>query len=41
MRPFLFGVNVRTAASRAEWSDKARKVEALGYAVLLVPVHLA
>jgi len=41
MRPFRFGVNVRTAASQAEWADKARKVEALGYTVLLVPDHLA
>src|SRR5437762_1258584 len=41
MRPFRFGINVRTAASQAEWADKARKVEALGYAVLLVPDHLA
>ena len=41
MKPFRFGVNVRTAASAAEWADKARKVEALGYAVLLVPDHLA
>src|SRR6266852_2600210 len=41
MRPFRFGVNVRTARSHAEWADKARKVEALGYAVLLVPDHLA
>ncbi len=41
MRPFRFGVNVRTAASGAGWADKARKVEALGYAVLLVPDHLA
>ncbi|HEV8583883.1 MAG TPA: TIGR03621 family F420-dependent LLM class oxidoreductase [Methylomirabilota bacterium] len=41
MRPFRFGVNVRTAASHAEWSEKARKVEALGYSVLLVPDHLA
>jgi probable F420-dependent oxidoreductase len=39
--PFRFGVNVRTAGSHAEWADKARKVEALGYAVLLVPDHLA
>jgi probable F420-dependent oxidoreductase len=40
-RPFRFGVNVRTAASGAEWAGKARQVEALGYAVLLVPDHLA
>src|SRR4030095_9159 len=29
------------AASRAAWVDKARKLEALGYAVLSVPDHLA
>lgn len=41
MRPFRFGVNVRTAGSAAEWADKARKIERLGYSVLLVPDHLA
>jgi probable F420-dependent oxidoreductase len=41
MRPFRFGVNVRDARSRAEWQDKARRIEALGYSVLLVPDHLA
>jgi len=41
MRPFRFGVNVRTTGSHGEWADKARKVEALGYAVLLMPDHLA
>jgi probable F420-dependent oxidoreductase len=40
VRPFRFGVNVRTAGSAAEWADKARKVERLGYSVLLVPDHL-
>ena len=40
MRPFRFGINVRTAASAAEWADKARKVERLGYSVLLLPDHL-
>ena len=40
MRPFRFGVNVRTAGSAAEWAEKARNVERLGYAVLLVPDHL-
>src|SRR5262249_45942917 len=39
-RLFRFGVNVRTAGSAAEWAEKARKVERLGYAVLLVPDHL-
>jgi probable F420-dependent oxidoreductase len=41
VRSFRFGVNVRTAGSHAEWADKARKVEALGYSVLCVPDHLA
>jgi probable F420-dependent oxidoreductase len=40
VRPFRFGVNVRTAGSAAEWTDKARKVERLGYSVLLLPDHL-
>ena len=30
VRPFRFGVNVWTAASRAAWQDKARRLEALG-----------
>jgi probable F420-dependent oxidoreductase len=41
MKPFRFGINARSASSRAEWQDKARKVEQLGYSVLLVPDHLA
>jgi probable F420-dependent oxidoreductase len=41
MKPFRFGINVRDAGSRTEWQDKARKAEALGYAVLLVPDHLS
>jgi probable F420-dependent oxidoreductase len=41
MKPFRFGVILRTARSRAEWTEKARKVEALGYSVLTVPDHLA
>lgn len=41
MKPFRFGVNVRDAGSRAEWVDKARKVEDLGYSALTVPDHLA
>jgi probable F420-dependent oxidoreductase len=40
VRPFRFGINARDARSRAEWQDKARKVEALGYSTLLVPDHL-
>ena len=41
MKPFRFGVNVRDAASRAEWVDKARRVENLGYSSLTLPDHLA
>ncbi|MGH7334064.1 MAG: LLM class F420-dependent oxidoreductase [Candidatus Rokuibacteriota bacterium] len=41
MRPFRFGVNVWSARSRAEWADKARKLEDLGYDSLTVPDHLA
>jgi probable F420-dependent oxidoreductase len=41
MKPFRFGVVIRTAASRAAWTDTARKIEALGYSVLAVPDHLA
>jgi probable F420-dependent oxidoreductase len=41
VRPFRFGVNARTAGSSAEWANKARKIESLGYSVLLVPDHLA
>jgi probable F420-dependent oxidoreductase len=40
-RPFRFGVNVWSAGTQAEWTDKARKAEDLGYAVLTVPDHLA
>jgi probable F420-dependent oxidoreductase len=39
-RPFRFAVNVTRAASRAEWVDKARRVEDLGYSVLTMPDHL-
>jgi probable F420-dependent oxidoreductase len=41
MKPFRFGVNVRSSGSRADWVDKARKIEDLGYDVLTVPDHLA
>src|SRR5215468_6632171 len=41
MKPFCFGVTLGRTPSRAAWVDKARRVEALGYAVLTVPDHLA
>lgn len=40
MKPFRFGVNVRHAQSRAEWAEKARKIEDLGYSTLTTPDHL-
>jgi probable F420-dependent oxidoreductase len=41
VKPFRFGVNVGPSRSRAEWVEKARKLEALGYDSLTVPDHLA
>jgi probable F420-dependent oxidoreductase len=41
MKPFRFGVNLWRAGSPAEWADKARKLEDLGYSTLTVPDHLA
>jgi len=40
MKPFRFGVGARGAATRTEWVEKARKVEALGYSTLTLPDHL-
>lgn len=39
-RPFRFGAGAPNAGSRAEWEEKARRVEALGYSVLHMPDHL-
>ena len=39
MRPFRFGVNMRTAPSGAAWAETARRAEALGYSTLTVPDH--
>lgn len=39
-RPFRFGTIVLAADSKEEWRAKARQVEDLGYAVLLVPDHI-
>ena len=38
-RPFRFGVQVKSTATRAEWVEIARKVEALGYSTLTLPDH--
>ena len=40
-RPFRFGVNLRAADSRADWIEKAKRVEDLGFSTLLIPDHLA
>jgi alkanesulfonate monooxygenase SsuD/methylene tetrahydromethanopterin reductase-like flavin-dependent oxidoreductase (luciferase family) len=38
-RPFRFGVLNRSAPSRAEWHDLARKAQDLGYTSFLVSDH--
>src|SRR3954471_2219163 len=38
-RQFRFGVQVSQAGSTAEWRDKARKFEDLGYSTLFMPDH--
>lgn len=39
MKPFRFGVNVRSAPT-GQWIALARTVEALGYSTLHLPDHL-
>jgi probable F420-dependent oxidoreductase len=41
MTPFRFEVNVGPSRSLREWTDKARKIEDLGYSTLNVSDHLA
>ena len=41
VRPFRFGAGCFVAASAAEWGEKARRVEALGYDTLLLPDHFS
>ena len=38
-RQFRFAVFAYEAASRHEWEETARRVEALGYAILVMPDH--
>jgi probable F420-dependent oxidoreductase len=38
-RPFRFGISVDPVSSRAQWADKARRVEELGFATLLLSDH--
>jgi len=37
MRPFRFGVVAAQARSGNEWAEKARRIESMGYATLLMP----
>ena len=39
-RPFRFGVVAAQARSGEEWAEKARRVESLGYATLVVPDNI-
>jgi len=38
-RPFRFGVQCKSASSRTEWVEQARKIEDLGYSTLTIPDH--
>jgi probable F420-dependent oxidoreductase len=40
LRDIRFGISTGGAASRAEWQERARRVEALGYDLLLTADHL-
>ncbi|MEM1434214.1 MAG: TIGR03621 family F420-dependent LLM class oxidoreductase [Pseudomonadota bacterium] len=40
MKPFRFGVQSFNAASGAEWAERARRAEALGYSTLHLADHL-
>lgn len=38
-RPFRFGIQAKSATTRTEWVEMARRVEDLGYATLSLPDH--
>lgn len=38
--PFRFGVNLVTSGSRADWRDRCRRAEDLGFDVIAVPDHI-
>jgi probable F420-dependent oxidoreductase len=40
LRPFRFGVVAATARSGEEWLSKARRIESLGYATMVIPDNL-
>ncbi|HSP27203.1 MAG TPA: TIGR03621 family F420-dependent LLM class oxidoreductase, partial [Ilumatobacteraceae bacterium] len=39
IKPFRFGVQLSAAATAREWTETARRTEALGYAVATMPDH--
>lgn len=39
VRPFRFGVTAPTPAAGTDWAERARRVEQLGYSILVVPDH--
>ena len=39
-RPFRFGVQCKSAASRKEWQELARRIEDLGYSTMTIPDHV-
>jgi alkanesulfonate monooxygenase SsuD/methylene tetrahydromethanopterin reductase-like flavin-dependent oxidoreductase (luciferase family) len=39
-RPFRFGVQQYQAPSASQWRDMARRTEALGYDILVIPDHI-
>ncbi len=38
-RPFRFGVTVPTISTGEDWAERARRIEQLGYSILVVPDH--
>jgi alkanesulfonate monooxygenase SsuD/methylene tetrahydromethanopterin reductase-like flavin-dependent oxidoreductase (luciferase family) len=39
LRPFRFGVQEHRAGSAAEWKEKARRIESMGYSAFYLPDH--
>lgn len=39
-RPFRFGIQQSQASSASQWRDTARRAEALGYDILVIPDHI-
>ena len=39
VRPFRFGVTAPTPSGGTNWAERARRVEQLGYSIVVVPDH--